>query len=213
MGTRSIDRTGAARDNHQQPGGGRWHMRMKTNTLTAVFVLGAVTAAAVAAGAIALAAAGQARDAQRRAQLARLFPDAARFSAKEGSPPHIKVYAHEPGSEEPRIVGYGFLTTDIEPLERGYDGPIQILVGMDTSGVLAGIVVGTHHEPYGYFSIDLPDYATQFKAKSIGDRFRPGRDIDAVATATLTVGSATRAVKNSARRIARAFLTPPGASR
>ena len=186
---------------------------MKTSTLATAFIVGAVTAAAVAAGAAALAAAGQPRAAQRRAQLARLFPDAASFSPKEGSPPHIKVYAHERGAEEPRIVGYAFLTTDIEPLERGYDGPIQILVGMDTAGVLAGIVVGTHHEPYGYFSIDLPGYAAQFEAKSIRDRFRLGRDVDAVATATLTVGSATRAVKNSARRIARAFLTPPGASR
>ena len=188
-------------------------MLMKTRTLTALLVAGGVAVGFAAVGAAALAAAGQSRDAQRRAQLARLFPDAASFSPKEGSPPHIKVYADERGSGEPRIVGYAFLTTDLEPLERGYDGPIQILVGMDTTGVLTGIVVGTHHEPYGYFSIDLPSYAAQFEAKSIRDRFRLGRDVDAVATATLTVGSATRAVKNSARRIARAFLTPPGASR
>lgn len=189
-------------------------MRMKTRNLTPLLVAGAVTAGIVAAGAVASTlAAAQSRDAQRRAQLARLFPDADGFSSKEGSPPHFKVYGDRPGSGERPVVGYAFLTTDLEPLERGYDGPIQILVGMDTVGVLTGIVVGTHHEPYGYFSIDLPEYAAQFQAKSIRDRFRLGRDVDAVATATLTVGSATRAVKNSARRIARAFLTPPGASR
>ena len=187
---------------------------MQTNTRppTGTLVAGAVAAALAIAGAAVIA--GQSRDAERRTQLARLFPDAASFSAKEGSPPHIKVYARDPGSEgRPRLTGYAFLTTDLEPLERGYDGPIQVLVGMDTAGVLAGIVVATHHEPYGYFSIDLPAYAAQFRAKSIRDRFRVGRDVDAVATATLTVSSATRAVKNSARRIARAFLTPPGASR
>ena len=186
-------------------------MRMNSRPLTGTLVAGAVAAAIAIAGAA--VAVGQSRDAERRAQLARLFPDAASFSPKEGSPLHIKVYARDPGSEGPRLTGYAFLTTDLEPLERGYDGPIQILVGMDTAGVLAGIVVATHHEPYGYFSIDLPAYAVQFKAKSIRDRFRVGRDVDAVATATLTVSSATRAVKNSARRIARAFLTPPGASR
>ena len=187
---------------------------MKSRSVVTPLAVAAIAAAvAVAAVAAVATVAAQSREAQRRAQLARLFPDATSFSPKEGSPPHFKVYARDRGPEERRIVGYAFLTTDLEPLERGYDGPIQILVGMDTAGVLTGIVVGLHHEPYGYFSIDLPGYAAQFQAKSIRDRFRLGRDIDAVATATLTVGSATRAVKNSARRIARAFLTPPGARR
>ena len=36
-------------------------------------------------------------------------------------------------------------------------------------------------------------------------------DIDAVATATITVRSASRAIRNGARRMARAFLVPTGA--
>ena len=36
-----------------------------------------------------------------------------------------------------------------------------------------------------------------------------GADIDAVSTATITMTSATRAIRNGARRIARRFLTPP----
>ena len=36
-------------------------------------------------------------------------------------------------------------------------------------------------------------------------------DIDAVSTATLTVTSATRAVRNGARRLARRLITPPEA--
>jgi hypothetical protein len=31
-----------------------------------------------------------------------------------------------------------FLTTDVTPLERGDDGSINILVGMETSGTLTG---------------------------------------------------------------------------
>lgn len=148
----------------------------------------------------------------RQAQLKQLFPNAKNFSDKSGSPPHFKAYLDEDVSENGRLAGYAFLTRDLEPLERGYDGPIQILVGMDMNGVLTGLIVIDHYEPYGYFSIDLPEFAGQFKRKSIRDRFRVGSDIDAVSTATLTVSSAARAVKNSARRIARQLLTPPGRS-
>ena len=61
----------------------------------------------------------------------------------------------------------------------------------------------------GYFSVDLPEWPVQFEQKSIRDRFRVGEDIDAISRATVTVTSASRAVRNSARRIARAYLTPP----
>ena len=142
-------------------------------------------------------------------QLTSLFPAADFFSPKEGSPPHFKVCQGDAESEQRVLMGFAFWTTELEPLERGYDGPIKILVGVDIDGVLTGIVVVDHHEPYGYFSIDRPQYAAQFLQKSIRDAFRVGSDIDAISTATLTVTSATRAVRNSARRIAKQFLTPP----
>ena len=145
-----------------------------------------------------------------RAQLAQLFPGAASFSPKEGAPPHFKPYVHEAGSEPRTLAGYAFWTTELEPLERGYDGPIQILVGVDLDGILTGIVVVRHREPYGYFSVDTPEFAAQFVHKNIRDRFRVGQDIDAVSTATMTVTSSTRAVRNAARRIARQFLVPGG---
>ena len=150
-------------------------------------------------------------DPELREQLRRLFPTAARFSPKEGSPPHFKAYGRNASGAEV-VIGYAFWTTELEPLERGYDGPIKILGGIDTSGVLTGIIVVDHFEPYGYFSVDPPEFAAQFEQKSIRDPFRVGGDIDAISTATLTVTSATRAVRNGARRIARQFLVPPGAS-
>jgi hypothetical protein len=70
--------------------------------------------------------------------------------------------------------------------------------------------VAAHNEPYGNFSIDMPRYPEQFRGKSVRDPFRVGGDIDAVSRATMTVSSATRAVRNSARRVARQLLTPPG---
>jgi NosR/NirI family nitrous oxide reductase transcriptional regulator len=142
-------------------------------------------------------------------QLKRLFPDAASFSAKSGNPPHFKAFAAAASGQDPEVLGLAYWTTELEPLERAYDGPIKMLVGMDTAGVLTGIIVTDHREPYGYFSVDLPAFARQFEEKSIRDRFQVGTDVDAVTRATITVTSASRAVRNSSRRIARAYLVPP----
>lgn len=147
-------------------------------------------------------------DATLRAQLQQLFPTAAAFSLKTGEPPHFKAYMQDPRSDSEKLVGLAFWTTELEPLERGYGGPIQMLVGLDTNGLLTGIIVVAHREPYGDFSIELPGFAAQFKGKNIRDPFRVGADVHAVSRATITVTSATRAVRNGARRIARLLLTP-----
>ena len=164
-------------------------------------IIGIALVFAVAAG---LVVTGQTSvDAKLQAQLKRLFPSAASFSPKEGSPPHFKVY-----SSGKTLSGYAFFTTELVPLERGYDGPIRQLVGMDMNGVLTGIVVVEHNEPYGNFSVDTRGFVDQFVGKSIRDPFKVGGDIDAISRATISVTSASRAVRNSARRIAREFLTP-----
>ena len=135
-----------------------------------------------------------------------LFPSATTFSPKGGDPPHIKAYSGQ------TLLGYVFWTTELLPLERGYGGPIAILVGLDTKGILTGVSVGEHHEPYGDFSIDPPAFAAQFRGKDVRDPFKLGGDIDAVSRATITMSSAVRAVRNSSRRVARTFLTPPAPS-
>ena len=156
-----------------------------------------------------LAAAQVVDDAELEAQLRQLFPDAASFAGKDGNPPHYKVFGPATNGQEPEIIGYAYWTTELEPLERAFDGPIKMLVGMDTNGVLAGIIVTDHREPYGYFSVDLPEFAQQFEQKNIRDGFRYGEDVDAITRATISVQSASRAVRNSSRRIARAYLVPP----
>lgn len=153
--------------------------------------------------------AGQETDPKLLERLKQLFPSAASFSPKEGNPPHFTAY----GSDAQKTpVGYAFWTIDLEPLERGYDGPIQMLVGISPNGLLAGVVVTAHREPYGYFSVDPPEFAAQFANKDVRDPFKVGNDIAAVSRATITINSATRAIRNSARRFARAMLTPPSAS-
>ena len=175
---------------------------MQTPVLVGVLVLG-----------LTIVAVGQAPDQRLTAQLKRLFPDASVFSSKEGSPPHFKAFVADPQTGARTIAGYAFWTTELEPLERGYDGPIKILVGINPKGRLAGVLVVDHHEPYGYFSVDPPEFAAQFKDKDIRDAFKVGDDVDAVSRATMTITSATRAIRNGARRLARQLLTPPDTAR
>jgi transcriptional regulator of nitric oxide reductase len=162
-----------------------------------------------AAGATFTVAGAQAGDPQL-ARLRQLFPAAATFSPKGGEPPHVKAYAAGRGGQT--LLGYAVWTTEVVPLERGYAGPIPILVGIDTKGVLTGIVIGDHREPYGDFSIDMPSFAATFKNKDVRDPFRLGTDVDAVSRATITMSSAVRAIRNSARRVAREFIAPPGST-
>ncbi len=143
------------------------------------------------------------------AELKRLFPAAAAFSPLAGEPLHFKAYATDPKSnaaEKP--TGIAFWTTDLVPQEHGYHGPIHMLVGLDMTGVLTGVVVTYDSEPYGYFSVEPPKFAAQFKGKRISDPFRVGGDVDAVSRASITIGSAARAIRDSSRMVARQLLPP-----
>ena len=155
-----------------------------------------------------LAAGQPSIDPKQEAQLRQLFPSATSFGPKGGDPPHFKAFSTDLGTGAPAIAGFAFWTTELDPLERGYDGPIKILVGMNTSGVITGIIVADHHEPFGYFSVDRPEFPAQFKGKRITDPFRVGADVDAVSRATMTVTSSARAIRDSSRRVARQLLTP-----
>ena len=141
-------------------------------------------------------------------KLKRLFPAAATFSPKEGEPLHFTAFAADArGGKTP--LGYAFWTTEVVPLERGYGGPIVMMVGLDTKGVITGIVIGDHREPYGDFSIDMPQFSAQFRNKDIRDPFKLGEDVDAVSRATITMSSAVRSIRNGSRRIARQLIAPP----
>ena len=120
------------------------------------------------------------------------------FSPKTGEPPVFKAYAVDPASNPAAApIGFAFWTPELVPEEHGYHGPIHIMVGMDTAGIITGVVVDYHSEPYGYFSVEPPEFAAQFKGKSVRDPFQRRRDVDAVSRASLSINSATRAIRDS----------------
>ena len=148
------------------------------------------------------------------AHLKKLFPKAVAFSPLTGTPLHFTAYAADPAKvPNAEVLGYAFWTTDMVPLEHGYHGAIHILVGMDLTGIISGVIVDYHSEPYGYFSVEPQEFAEQFTNKSIRDQFRVGGDVDAVSRATLSISSAARAIRDSSRMMARAFLNPDAVKR
>jgi transcriptional regulator of nitric oxide reductase len=148
------------------------------------------------------------------AHLKALFPRAVAFSPKAGDPPVFKAYAVDPAVDSSAApIGFAFWTPELLPEEHGYHGPIHIIVGMDTAGILTGAIVDYHSEPYGYFSVEPPEFAAQFKGKSVRDPFKVGADVAAVSRASLSINSATRAIRDSARMVARAFLNPEAVKR
>jgi NosR/NirI family transcriptional regulator, nitrous oxide reductase regulator len=177
-------------------------MNWRKKTLAVVVLLGCV-------GTITLVAQRIFTNPRPEAHLKTLFPTAVAFSSLEGTPLHFKAYGVDPKTTpNAQPIGVAFWSTDLVPQEHGYHGPIHMLIGMDMKGVLTGLVVDYNSEPYGYFSVDPPKFAAQFKGKSIRDQFRVGADIDAVSRASITMTSAARAVRDSSRLIARAYLSP-----
>jgi NosR/NirI family transcriptional regulator, nitrous oxide reductase regulator len=141
------------------------------------------------------------------AELKQLFPSAAAFSPLAGDPLHYEAYAVDPKANPsvPRL-GIAFWTTDMVPDEHGYHGPIHILVGLDPKGTIAGAIVDYDSEPYGYFSVEPPKFAAQFKGKTIRDPFVVGRDVDAVSRASISISSAARAIRDGSRLAASKLL-------
>ena len=141
--------------------------------------------------------------------LKQLFPAAVAFSAHQGTPLHYKAFGVDPNATPTAPpLGLVFWTTDLVPHEHGYHGAIHMLVGMDMSGLLTGVLVNFNTEPYGYFSVEPPEFAAQFKGKSIRQPFRVGEDVHAVSRATISISSAARALRDSSRAMAKQFLNP-----
>jgi len=139
-------------------------------------------------------------------ELKDIFPAADLFSEKSGRLPHYKAYSVDAGSGAVNLIGFVFMTNEVEPDEFAYASSIDALVGLTVQGTITKVKILRHIEPFGYFSIDPPEFAAQFEGKSILDPFEWGDDVDAVTGATITVEGAFRVLRKSTRAIARQYL-------
>jgi transcriptional regulator of nitric oxide reductase len=149
------------------------------------------------------------------AKLKQLFPQAVAFTPRGLKDPiYFTAYAVDPAKRpDAKPIGWAFWTIDLVPGELGYHGHIHMLIGMNTAGRIAGVIMDRNTEPYGDISINLPEFPLQFKGKSIRDRFEVGQDVDVTSRATISVRAAAREIRESARMVARAVLTPDAVKR
>lgn len=149
------------------------------------------------------------------ARLKQLFPAAVTFTPRgEKDPIYFTAYASDPAkTPNAKPIGWAFWTIDLVPGELGYHGHIHMLIGMNTSGRITGVIMDRNTEPYGDISINLPEFPLQFKGKSIRDRFEVGQDVDVTSRATISVRAAAREIREASRMVARAVLTPDAVRR
>jgi ferredoxin len=168
-----------------------------------------LTAVLVLTVALVPGARGQEPDGVDPVLLQAVLPAAQRFGPLEGEPPVIRGYATEAATGNEVLVGYAFLTSDVPPEEMGYNGPIEVLVGMDLEGRLTGARVVEYHESLRSSRGDFlrrRGFQEQFAGKRPGDPFRVRRDVDGITGATITVAAMARGIRNAARRVAVAYL-------
>lgn len=141
--------------------------------------------------------------------LQEVMPAADIFSSKQGEPPVFRAFKTAAGSSEAELIGYVFTTPDLPPVQLGFSGPIDMLVGMDLQGRLTGVKVLHYRESYRSFRGDFivtSGFPEQFRNKNIEDEFRVGRDVDGMSRATISSWAAARGIRNAARRVAQAYL-------
>jgi NosR/NirI family nitrous oxide reductase transcriptional regulator len=142
--------------------------------------------------------------------LKEVLPIAETFSEKEaGDAPVYRGYRKNPDTGVEEQVGFVYLTDDYPPEQRGYAGPIDMLIGMDMNGVVTSMKVLDYYESYLFSRGDFIDnsvFLSQFRRKPITDQFRLDVDIDGLSSATATSAAMTRSVGEVSRRVARAYL-------
>lgn len=147
-----------------------------------------------------------------RELLVQVLPEADRFTERLGIPPVFEAYRADPATRQEALVGYAFFTSDLPPEQRGFDGPIEVLVGMDLEGVLTGIIVIRYDESLRQSRGDFlatDGFQEQFRGKSIGDALQVRRDVDGITGATITVDAMSRGIRNAAREVAREHRIGP----
>lgn len=138
--------------------------------------------------------------------------------AQPSGPPSAPVYRDD------TVIGYLFHTIQIAPIPAYSGKPMDMLVGIDTQGVITGIKVIEHHEPILLVGIPesvLDTFVAQYVGKRVDEHIKVGggkqgdtTNVDAVSGATVTVMVMNRAIMRSALKVAvsRGVIAEPDTS-
>ncbi|MCB8820563.1 NosR/NirI family protein [Microvirga rosea] len=162
-------------------------------------------------------AAGRVQEFLPKARPGEFFPGADRFGSPEGDPPLVPAYQGD------RLLGYVYLNSDITNA-TGYSGKaINLLVGIDTKGIVTKVKLVDHKEPI--VLIGIPEHrivdamntliGKDMKLVASGAERPPQVDIVSGATVTVlvmgdsVVRSAVRLIRSN--RLGAANLADTGA--
>lgn len=129
-----------------------------------------------------------------------VIPLATIFLRHNEFPVHYKAYKISPINGKQQQVGIVYFTKDIVPSIVGYNGPINMIVGVDTKGTILGLQVLSHIETPEYVT-ELDKFIAQFPALGIQDTLRIGKNIDVMTEATQSSEAITRSISISLRII------------
>ena len=138
-----------------------------------------------------------------------VMPAADSFSAKGGLPPVYTAYGPRLDGSPRSVVGYVYLTSNVPPAEYGYSSRIDVLVGMDLVGEITGVSIVDYSESLSSSRGDFLRGAgleEQVLGKHIAEWFQVGRDLQGVSGASISSRAMFRSIRNSARRVALAYL-------
>lgn len=154
------------------------------------------------------------RDTPVEQRIIEIFPKATRLGDKLEQPPAWPVYQLN------QLLGYAFESNDLVDLP-GFSGDrINLLIGMNTEGILEGVQILHHHEPiflHGLGPEPLLKFVAQYPGLKASDRIivggkkpateTPGTEhFDAVARATVSVIIINDTILSSSLQVARAML-------
>ncbi len=138
-----------------------------------------------------------------KVQPAEMIPGADRFGPIEGTPPAVKVFGGE------TLLGYAFLNADIVNA-TGYSGkPIEIMVGLDTKGVIRGGKLVEHHEPIVLVGIPVAkvvafiDGYVGFNVLETAGKITDKPPVDLISGATVSTIVIGESMVRSALKVAR----------
>jgi len=84
----------------------------------------------------------------------------------------------------------------------GYGGPVEVLVGVTSDGVITGLKVLENRESPGFFRLlEGQQYFGQFLGRHVDDPIRLGTDIDAISGATMSCAGVATGVREALRTV------------
>ncbi|MFC1509628.1 FMN-binding protein [Candidatus Omnitrophota bacterium] len=140
-------------------------------------------------------------------ELNSIMPEGDTFKEKDSPFKYREVY--KKGS----LIGYSFHTKDLMPVKEGYNGSMDIIVGINKDGAIENLNILEHSETPEYAeAITGRKFLDQFKGKSIEDNFKIGDDIDAVTRATVSSQAVSDILRGSINKLMDAVGSGSGRS-